>query len=147
MASSEASSEADVTINHPYITADQKIIPSDLLFYMQNKVHSCSQDDIVKSCTNFYNDEYVWEEKEKFFLAIGKKPIKRRTSDKKIEDLNDILTEISVRDLGDEFQPTCKKHQERESSAITISITANATMSSSTSVSHFSPLSLILTGD
>ena len=76
-----------------YITVDQKIIPSDLLFYLQNKVHSTAHDDIVKICANFYNDEYVWEEKEKFFLAIGKKPIKRRTSDKKIEDLNDILTE------------------------------------------------------
>ena len=77
------SSTNNATAENLYISAEQKIIPSDLLFYLQNKVHSSSHDDIVKVCATFYDDEYVWTEKEKFFLAIGKKAIKRRTSDKK----------------------------------------------------------------
>ena len=90
-----------------YITAEQKIVLSDLLFYMQNKLQSTAHDDIVKTCAEFYDDAYIWEEKEKFFLAIGKKPIKSRTADKKIKDLNDILAEMSTRDIGGDFQPTC----------------------------------------
>ena len=41
-------------------------------------------------CGNFYK-EYVWNEKENFFKAIGKKPVTRRTTDKKTVNLNDIL--------------------------------------------------------
>ena len=71
-----------------YVSEDQKILISDLLFFLQNKLQSIPNDDIVKLCNNFYNDDYVWQEKERFYLAIGMKPIKSRSLDKKTKDLN-----------------------------------------------------------
>ena len=93
--------------NQLYVTACKKIIISDLLFYLQNKVHQIANDDIVKICANIYDEAYVWEEKTKFFEAIGQRPIKSRSNDKKVKDLNDLLAEIRSRDDNDEFQPTC----------------------------------------
>ena len=84
-----------------------RILVSDLLFYLQNKLQSIPNDDIVKICDNFYKDDYVWNEKERFFLASGKKNITRRTADKKIVDLNNILNKIRLCDDIDKFQPTC----------------------------------------
>ena len=49
----------------------------------------------------------MWQEKERYFLAIGKKPIKARTADKKTRDLNDIVDEMRSRDADGEWQPTC----------------------------------------
>ena len=44
-----------------YLTENQKIIASDLLFYMQNKLHVISHDEIVKICYSFYGEDYVWQ--------------------------------------------------------------------------------------
>ena len=83
---------------HKFIKEDDKIIVSDLLFYMQNKIQSIPHDEIVQNCDKFYHDEeYVWLQKEIFFSAIDKIPRKSRQSDKKIKDLNDILAEMKAR--------------------------------------------------
>ena len=100
---------APIISHQLYIAAEQKIVLWDLLFYMLNKLQSTAHDDIVKTWAEFYDDAYIWEEKEKFFLAIGKKHIKSRAADKKIKDLNDKLAEMSARDIGADFQPTWRR--------------------------------------
>ena len=93
---------------HKYIKEDDRIIISDLLFYMQNKLQSIPHDDIVQNCDKFYhNEEYVWQQKAIFFSAIAKPYRKSRINDKKIKDLNDILTEMKARDASGEWQPVC----------------------------------------
>ena len=95
-------------LKHQFIKENDRIIISDLLFYMQNKLQSIPNDEIVQNCDNFYHDEdYVWKQKEIFFSAISKPPRKSRTSDKKIKDLNDILAEMKARDTSGEWQPVC----------------------------------------
>ena len=93
--------------NHLYITTDQKILASDLLFYMQNKLHVIAHDDIVSICDNFYGEEYVWQEKVKFFSAIGRKSIRGRVTEKKSKYLNEILHEMRELDDAKKWQPTC----------------------------------------
>ena len=83
-------------VSQLYVNATQRIILSDLLFFMQNKVHQIANDDIVQICANFYDEDYIWEEKIKFFEAIGQRPIKSRSNDKKVKDLNDLLTETRL---------------------------------------------------
>ena len=91
----------------PYLTKEDKILASDLLFYMQNKLHVISHDDIVKICYNFYEEEHVWQEKEKYFSAIGKVSLRCRSGDKKLKYLNDILFEMRSLDDANKWQPTC----------------------------------------
>ena len=74
---------------------------------MQNKLHVISHDDIIRICNNFYEEEYIWQEKKKFFDAINKKAIRGRSADKKSKDLNDLLTEMRKLDDANEWQPTC----------------------------------------
>ena len=90
-----------------FITSDDKIISSDLLCFLQNKLLSTANDDIVTSCCNFYSDEYVQTEKEIFYSAIGKKPPRPRVAEKKARDLNDLLQEMRQRDDAGEWQPIC----------------------------------------
>ena len=77
-----------------------------MLFYMQNKVQSIDNDEIVKICGNFYTEDHIWQEKTKFFTSIGKKPLPCRSGDKS-KHLNNILQEIYTRDGNGDFQPTC----------------------------------------
>ena len=60
-------------------------------------MHSTSDDDIIQACNAFYNEEYMWKEKERFFKAIGKKTIHGRNNDRKIKELDDILSEMQTR--------------------------------------------------
>ena len=72
------------------------------------QLQSIPHDEIVQNCDKFYHDEeYVWQQKEFFFSAIDKAPKKSRTGDKKVKDLNDILTEMKARDASGEWQPVC----------------------------------------
>ena len=80
---------------------------SDMLFFLQNKLQSTPHDDLVKICDSFYDDEYVWNEKDRFFKVIGKRPISRRTADGKAVNINDILQEMRLRDTSGDFQPIC----------------------------------------
>ena len=68
-----------------FISTDDKLIASDLLCFLQNKLCSTANDDIVTSCCNFYSDEYVQHEKESFYSAIGKKLPRPRVDEKKPE--------------------------------------------------------------
>ena len=100
--------DPNVTQENLYVTVEKKILVSDLLFFLQNRLDCMSRDDIIRLCDTFYaSEDYIWNEKVKFFKAIGKKPLKCRTTDKKVKDLTDILVEMSNRDATGDFQPTC----------------------------------------
>ena len=79
------------------VSADDKIIISDMLFFIQNQMHSLPNDESVSFCCYFYTDECIWHEKEHFFTAVGKRPVKSRTvqtEDKKFKDVNNIFLEM-----------------------------------------------------
>ena len=78
---------------------------SELLFFMQNKMHTTPHNKIVEKCVNFYDLDYILKEKEKFFKAIDKKCMPRQSNDKNSQNRNDILVEMHARDNGREFQP------------------------------------------
>ena len=40
-----------------FIKEEEKVMSSDLLFYLQNKLQSIPHDDILKICDNFYHDD------------------------------------------------------------------------------------------
>ena len=90
-----------------FISTEDRIIASDLLCFLQNKLLSTANDDIVTACCNFFSEEYVHNEKETFYNAIGKKPPKPRVADKRARDINDLLAEMRQRDDVGEWQPTC----------------------------------------
>ena len=70
MAGSDEETMAD---NSMYVNKSQKVIISDLLFYIWNRLMSDPKDDIVDACVSFYanKDDYVRQEKEKFFASIS----------------------------------------------------------------------------
>ena len=90
-----------------FISSEDKIITSDFLCFLQNKLLSTANDDIVTACCNFYGDEYIQQEKELFYSALGKKPPRPRVADKKAKDVNDLLQEMRHRDDIGEWQPSC----------------------------------------
>ena len=56
-----------------YIVASDKIIVSDLLYYVANKLHSTPFKTVVSACHNFYtDDDYVFNEKKKLCDAKTK---------------------------------------------------------------------------
>ena len=68
------SDEETVADNYMYVNKSQKVIISDLLFYIWNRLKSDPKDDIVDACVSFYanKDDYVRQEIEKFFACISK---------------------------------------------------------------------------
>lgn len=84
---------------------ERKVIVSDLLYFLYNKFNRDPRDNVISTCLKFapYSELVIFDEKTKFFSAIGGKCIDRRT-DKKSKDLEDILTAMSQRDAtGDEM--------------------------------------------
>ena len=53
-----------------YVNKSQKVIISDLLFYIWNRLKSDPKDDIVDACVSFYanKDDYVRQEKKNSLL-------------------------------------------------------------------------------
>ena len=49
-----------------FISEKERILVSDLLFFLQNKLHCIAHDDIVRISSNFYAEDYVWQVKEQF---------------------------------------------------------------------------------
>ena len=80
--------------NEPFVTTQDKVVISDLLFFIMNKYHTHPVESIIGVCDSFYDDKTVAEEKSKFFSAISEKCPARRNNDKKVKDLEDILNKI-----------------------------------------------------
>ena len=64
-------------------------------------------DNIIKICETFYSEDYVAEQKNLLFTAIGKKPQTRHPGHNvsKTKDLEDILSEIKSREQSNGFLP------------------------------------------
>ena len=99
---------ADVT---QYVDTSQKIIVSDLLYFVSNKIRNTPVKDIVTSCYNFYaDDDYVFNEKKLFCDATGELCTARR-NDKKCQAQAKALTcrifaELSLFEIKIPFAPT-----------------------------------------
>ena len=89
------SDEETVADNSMYVNKSQKVIISDLLFYIWNRLKSDPKDDIVDACVSFYanKDDYVRQEKEKFFASISETCTQRRgeKEEKTRKDIDDII--------------------------------------------------------
>ena len=88
-----------------FVSSRDKVILSDLLFYVYNAFHTTPKQIIIDSCVNFYDEDAIWNEKSRLFDAIGKKATLRRTNAKH-KNVEDILVEIEARDNGNLFLPT-----------------------------------------
>ena len=76
-----------------FVHEKEKIMISDLIFFVQNKLETLAHDDIVDICEKFYTDEAVKNEKERFFMAVGKKITHACQVNKKWKDLNNLRNE------------------------------------------------------
>ena len=103
------SDEETVADNYMYVNKSQKVIISDLLFYIQNLLKSDPKDDIVDACVSFYanKDDYVRQEKEKFFASISETCTQRRgeKEEKTRKDIDDIIKFMLDRDSKNLFIP------------------------------------------
>lgn len=82
-----------------FIQQRDKVILSDMLYFIYNKLQTTPHDNVISICDNFYNDaDEVFMDKQKLFTAMNEKCIARRGSDRKTKDLEDILNMISSRD-------------------------------------------------
>ena len=106
MAGSDEETMAD---NSMYVNKSQKVIISDLLFYIWNRLKSDPKDDIVHACVSFYanKDDYVRQEKEKFFASISETCTQRRgeKEEKTRKDIDDIIKFMLDRDSKNLFIP------------------------------------------
>ena len=94
-----------------YVRSKHKVILSDLLFFIYNKFLNTPKNVIVETCVSFYDEQTIWNEKVKFFAAIGKKANPRRTNDKNAKYVEDIVSEIEVRDATNAFLPVFAAHR------------------------------------
>ena len=103
------SDEETVAANSMYVNKSQKVIISDLLFYIWNRLKSDPKDDIVDACVSFYanKDDYVRQEKEKFFASISETCTQRRgeKEEKTRKDIDDIIKFQLDRDSKNLFIP------------------------------------------
>jgi hypothetical protein len=89
-----------------FVKEDDKVILSDLLYFIYNKTKSTPVKDVMTACLEFYNDDdYVFEEKQKLCDATGEKCIQRRMEGKRLANLEDISNLILRRDSNGEFLP------------------------------------------
>ena len=88
-----------------YVRSKDKVILSDLLFYVFNEFHNTPKNVIIETCVNFYDEHTIWNEKVKFFESIHGRATNRRSADRKNKNIDDILTEIALRDCANSFLP------------------------------------------
>ena len=50
--------------SEPFVSADDKVVLSDLLFFMWNEIHTHDTNHIIKHCDAFYDEKTVLEEKK-----------------------------------------------------------------------------------
>ena len=89
-----------------FVQSKDKVILSDLLFYVYNGFLNHPKSVVVETCAAFYDEDAIWKEKTRFYDAIGKKATPRRSSDRKNKNVEDILNEIETRDAANIFLPT-----------------------------------------
>ena len=89
-----------------YIVASDKIIISDLLYYVANKLHNTPFKTVVTACHNFYtDDDYVYNEKKKLCDATDEPCKDRRTDKKRLNNIEDICNMFLRRDSQNLFVP------------------------------------------
>ena len=91
-----------------FVRSKDKVIISDLLFSIYNGFSSQTKNAVIEANAKFYDEPTIWEEKLRFFEAIGKVAKSRRQtekSDSKIKHVEDIFAEIETRDASGAFLP------------------------------------------
>ena len=89
-----------------YIAVADKVIASDLLYYISNKIHSTPVKDVVATCLKFYTDnEFVFGEKKKLCDATNEPCPGRRNENKRQNNLEDICSILTRRDSQGLFIP------------------------------------------
>ena len=66
-----------------FVRLEDKVILSDLLFFVYNGFLNQPKNAVVETCVAFYSEETIWNEKTRFFDAVGKKANPRRSNDRK----------------------------------------------------------------
>ena len=90
----------------PFVDLEENVVLSDLLFFVANRINTHPIDSIISVCDKFYDEKTVSEERVKFYGCFGKKASPKRSDDKKLKELNDIVNEMKLRDRSNSFMPT-----------------------------------------
>ena len=89
-----------------YVTVADKVIASDLLYYISNKVHNTPIATIVTTCHNFYTDnDYVFNQKKQLCDATNEICHARRNDNKRLNNIEDICAILTRRDSQALFIP------------------------------------------
>ena len=89
-----------------YVDTSERVIISDLLYYIGNKIGSTPVKSIVTTVNNFYTDEdYVFNEKKKLCKVTNEECKTRRTDNKRQINIEDICAIFVRRDSQNLFMP------------------------------------------
>ena len=89
-----------------FVDSSERVIISDLLYFISNKFRNSTVKDIVTSCHSFYaDDDYVFNEKKKLCDATGEICTARRNDKKRLSNIEDICAIFTRRDSQNLFIP------------------------------------------
>ena len=89
-----------------FVNLSDTVLVSDLLYYVRNKLKSTPVKIVATTCHLFYtDDEYIFKEKKKLCDLTDEFCNQRRTDDKRLKNIEDIIAIISRRDANNEYLP------------------------------------------
>lgn len=95
-----------------FIKDSEKVVNSDFLYFLFNKINREPHDKVIETCLTFapYTETLIQDEKLKFYSAVGEKCKSRRADKdnpdaKKTKDAEDILLMMTQRDAQGQFLP------------------------------------------
>ena len=90
-----------------FVTENDKVIVSELLFYIQNRIKSIAKDVLVTICAKSFSPEVIKSEKGKFFDAVNVRATERRKGPEQVlKNLHDIIDKLLELDNHGSVIPT-----------------------------------------
>ena len=78
-----------------FVKESDKIIVSELLFYIQNRVKCISKDILILLCAKSFSADEIKQEKTKFFDSINVRTTERKKGPEQLSrNLHDIVDKI-----------------------------------------------------
>ena len=89
-----------------YVAVADKVIASDLLYYISNEVHNTPIATVVTTCHNFYtNNDYVFNQRKQLCDATNEICHAHCNDNKRLNNIEDICAILTRRDSQALFIP------------------------------------------